>query len=137
MRDDAARALREYEDFLARPYERRFERSSGRSGSSRAAAAATALRERPASEPASAPKPAPEPRRTTAPGRAYGSHRRDQGVPGGQPGRRTVQITGQVQAPRRRYETQAAFAARPDRAALWAFLFAMFLVLMAIATAHG
>jgi hypothetical protein len=131
MRDDAARALREYEDFLARPYERRFDRSSGRSGGGRAAAAATALRERPA------PRPAPEPKRTTAPGRAYGSHRRVEGASGPQPGRRTVQITGQVQAPRRRSQTQAAFVARPDRTALWAFLFAMFLVLMAVATAHG
>jgi hypothetical protein len=58
-------------------------------------------------------------------------------VAGAQPGRRTVQITGQVQAPRRRSQTQAAFVARPDRTALWAFLLAMFLVLMAIATAHG
>ena len=134
MRDEAARALRAYEDMLDRPYERRFERSStsrSRSrDSSRAEAAATALRERPVVE--------QPPRSATAPGRAYGSHRRADGyVSGAQPGRRTVQITGQVQAPRRRSQTQAALVARPDRAALWAFLLALFLVVMAIATAHG
>jgi len=120
MRDDAARALRVDDEMLERPYQRRFERSSstGRSGT------ATALRERPAS----------------APGRAYGTHRRADApvrVAGAQPGRRTVEIRGQVQAPRRRSQTQAAFVARPDRTAQWAFLFALFLLVMALATAHG
>jgi hypothetical protein len=120
MRDDAARALRVDDDLLERRYERRFERSSttGRAG------AATALRERPAA----------------APGRAYGTHRRADSTAlraGAQPGRRTVEIRGQVQAPRRRSQTQAAFIARPDRTAQWAFLFALFLLVMAIATAHG
>ena len=113
MRDDAAGALRLDDEMLDRPYERRFERSSG-SGST-----ATA----------------------TAPGRAYGTHRRADAsmthVTGAQPGRRTVEIRGQVQAPRRRSQTQAAFVARPDRTAQWAFLFALFLLVMAIATAHG
>jgi hypothetical protein len=74
-----------------------------------------------------------------APGRAYGTHRRADvsQVTGSQPGRRTVEIRGQVQAPRRRSQTQAAFVARPDRTAQWAFLFALFLLVMAIATAHG
>jgi hypothetical protein len=75
----------------------------------------------------------------SAPGRAYGTHRRADisHVTGAQPGRRTVEIRGQAQAPRRRSQTQAAFVARPDRTAQWAFLFALFLLVMAIATAHG
>lgn len=111
MRDDAAGALRLDDEILER-YERRFERSSGSGG------IATA----------------------TAPARAYGTHRRADAtaarVTGRQPGRRTVEIRGQVQPPRRRSQTQA-FVARPDRTAQWAFLFALFLLVMAIATAHG
>jgi hypothetical protein len=106
---------------LDRPYERRFERSSGNARGGKA----TALRERPVG----------------APGRAYGTHRRTDvpasRVTGAQPGRRTVEIRGQVQAPRRRSQTQAAMLARPDRTAQWAFLFALFLLVMALATAHG
>jgi hypothetical protein len=119
MRHDAAGALRLDDEMLDRPYERRFDRSSGTGR----AGTATALRERPAA----------------APGRAYGTHRRADGprVAGPQPGRRTVEIRGQVQAPRRRSQTQAALIARPDRTAQWAFLFALFLLVMAIATAHG
>ena len=79
--------------------------------------------------------------RPPAAARAYGTHRRADApvshVTGAQPGRRTVEIRGQVQAPRRRSQTQAAFVARPDRTAQWAFLFALFLLVMAIATAHG
>jgi len=52
-------------------------------------------------------------------------------------GRRTIQITGQAAPPRRRSTTSAAFVARPDRTAMWAFLLALFLVLMAVATAHA
>ncbi len=130
MRDDAARALRAYEEMLEQPYERKFDRSS-RAG--RASAAATALRERPAT-------PVRE-RPVGAPGRAYGTHRRAPEAPshvrGAQPGRRTVEITGHVQAPRRRSQTRTALVARPDRTAQWAFLFALFLVVMAILTAHG
>jgi hypothetical protein len=122
MRDDAARALRVDDELLLdRPYERRFERAS-RPARTRTA---TAVRERPA----------------TAPGRAYGTHRRADApvshVRGAQPGRRTVEITGQAAAPRRRSSTQAAFAARPDRTAQWAFMFALFLLVMALVTAHG
>jgi hypothetical protein len=56
---------------------------------------------------------------------------------GGVPGRRTVEITGQAAPPRRRSTTSTAFVARPDRTAMWAFLLALFLVLMAVATAHA
>jgi hypothetical protein len=57
---------------------------------------------------------------------------------GGVAGRRTVQITGQAAPPRRRpSSTSTAFVARPDRAAMWAFVLALFLVLMAVATAHA
>jgi hypothetical protein len=55
----------------------------------------------------------------------------------GIPGRRTVQITGQAAPPRRRSTTSTALVARPDRTAMWAFLLALFLVLMAVATAHA
>ena len=55
----------------------------------------------------------------------------------GVPGRRTIQITGQAAPPRRRSTTATAFVARPDRTAMWAFLLALFLVLMAVATAHA
>ena len=130
MRDDAARALRAYEEMLAEPYERKFDRSSR---SSRAQVAATALRERPATPVREHP--------TAAPGRAYGTHRRTPEPPshvrGAQAGRRTVEITGHVQAPRRRSQTHSAMVARPDRTAQWAFLFAIFLVVMALLTAHG
>jgi hypothetical protein len=74
--------------------------------------------------------------RASAPARAYGTHRRAD-IAGPQPGRRTVEIRGQAPAPRRRSQTQAAFVARPDRTAQWAFLFALFLLVMALATAHG
>ena len=55
----------------------------------------------------------------------------------GVPGRRTIQITGQAAPPRRRSTTSTAFVARPDRTAMWAFILALFLVLMAVATAHA
>jgi hypothetical protein len=129
MRDDAARALRVDDEVFDRPYERRFDRASRHSS----ARTATATRERPAT--------ALRERPSTAPGRAYGTHRRADApqshVRGAQPGRRTVEITGQSAAPRRRSQTQAAFVARPDRTAQWAFLFALFLLVMALATAHG
>jgi hypothetical protein len=153
MRDDAARALRvddelprhqvelrsvdsiedAYADLRARASERRFERTPHT-----AEAAAVALQE-PAAEPRREPVRLPR----TAPGRSYGAHRREdpytpsRRISGPQPGRRTIEITGQVQAPRRRSQTSAAFVARPDRAALWAFLLALFMVLMAVATAHA
>jgi rare lipoprotein A (peptidoglycan hydrolase) len=52
------------------------------------------------------------------------------------PGRRTVQITGQARAPRRR-STGTAVGRRPDRIAAWAVLLGLFLVLTAAATAHS
>jgi hypothetical protein len=111
MRDNAAtaRALR------AEEYESRFLRS--------------------VESPAEAPVRRREPRQ-----RAYGS--RPNGAvstSAGVPGRRTIQITGQAAPPRRRPSPSAssAFVARPDRTAMWAFLLALFLVLMAVATAHA
>ena len=138
-----------YAELRARASERRFERTQ------HPTVAAVALEERvrevgePIREVDESAREADEPvRRTvsvprTAPGRSYGAHRRGDGhvavprVAGPQPGRRTVEITGQSQAPRRRSTTATAFEARPDRAALWAFLLALFLVAMAVATAHG
>jgi thiol:disulfide interchange protein len=63
-------------------------------------------------------------------------------------GRRTVKITGQAVPPvgakrathagsRRRSARASQIQARPDRIALWAFLLGLFLVFMAIATAHA
>jgi hypothetical protein len=134
MRHDAASALSADEEIPSLDSVRdaregrRFERRP-RS----AASGDVALKERPAAEPRRRP-PAPR----SAPGRAYGSHRRGEGTvaTGHQPGRRTVEIRGQAQAPRRRSQTTAAFVARPDRTALWAFLLALFLVLVAVATAN-
>jgi hypothetical protein len=144
-----------YAELRARASERGFERTPETASALRARASERHF-ERPAmaavavEEPVGDPRvaleePAPEPGSLprTAPGRAYGAHRRADGhtpirrVAGPQPGRRTVEITGQVEAPRRRSQTATAFQARPDRAALWAFLLALFLVAMAVATAHG
>jgi hypothetical protein len=88
---------------------------------------------------------APVRRREPRP-RAYGNREADSGLAtgpsalrlsSGVAGRRTVQITGQATPPRRRSTTATAFVARPDRTAMWAFLLALFLVLMAVATAHA
>ena len=117
MRDDAARALHTDEPDLAG-------------------------RERAPLRHVTAPTYEP-PRRREAPPRAYGSRRAGQPptrmrAAGGVPGRRTVEIRGQVSAPpRRRSTTATAIAGKPDRIALYAFLFALFLVLMAVATAHS
>jgi hypothetical protein len=55
-----------------------------------------------------------------------------------EPDRRTVRITGQPMPPRRhRSARQEQLVARPDRVALWAFLLAVFLLLVAAATAHS
>lgn len=56
---------------------------------------------------------------------------------GGVAGRRTIQITGQAAPPRRRSTTSTAIVSRPDRMAMWAFALALFLVLMAVATAQA
>jgi hypothetical protein len=86
-----------------------------------------------------------EPHRREPRQRAYGN-RQHSAAPGtggaagpdaGVPGRRTIQITGQTVAPRRRSPTSTALVARPDRTAMWAFVLALFLVLMAVATAHA
>jgi hypothetical protein len=70
-------------------------------------------------------------------GAPAGSSRLSASSTGGVAGRRTVQITGQAAPPRRRSTTSTALVARPDRTAMWAFLLALFLVLMAVATAHA
>src|SRR3954447_10603138 len=94
------------------------------------------------------------PRRREPRPRAYGSRQSGSGMgtatrlsaasSAGIPGRRTVQITrpaaqtpGQAAPPRRRSTTSTALVARPDRTAMWAFVLALFLVLMAVATAHA
>jgi hypothetical protein len=123
MRDEAVRALRAYEERM-QPQPRRIRSSDV-----------------PAWEP---------PPRREAPPRAYGSRHRDDarqasvvvGPGDGVPGRRTIEITGQAAPPPRRRPTStsaaaAAYVGRPDRTALWAFLLALFLVLMAVATAHA
>jgi hypothetical protein len=52
--------------------------------------------------------------------------------------RRTIVITGRPgPAPVRHSRTARRLAARPDRVALWAFLLALFLVVVAAATAHA
>jgi hypothetical protein len=52
--------------------------------------------------------------------------------------RRTIVITGNPTPPRRRRSaTQQQLVARPDRVALWAFLLSVFLIFMAVATAHA
>jgi hypothetical protein len=54
------------------------------------------------------------------------------------PNRRTVTITGQTVAPRRRPSVTAQrVGARPDRIAGWAVLLGLFLVFVAEATAHA
>jgi hypothetical protein len=82
-----------------------------------------------------------QPRRREPRPRAYGTRQQSAAVvrppAAGVPGRRTIQITGQAAPPRRRSTTSTALVARPDRTAMWAFLLALFLVLMAVATAHA
>ncbi len=52
--------------------------------------------------------------------------------------RRTVKITGQPVAARRRPSpTASRIQARPDRVVLWAFLLGLFLVFMAVVTASA
>src|SRR4051794_29000825 len=53
------------------------------------------------------------------------------------PNRRTVSITGQTVAPRRRPSTVSRVGPRPDRIAGWAVLLGLFLVFVAEATAHA
>jgi hypothetical protein len=56
---------------------------------------------------------------------------------GGQPGRRTITITGQPTQPRRRAAIVEARLAQPDRIALWAFVLGLILVAVAAGTAHA
>jgi hypothetical protein len=58
-------------------------------------------------------------------------------VAGGQPGRRTITITGQPTRPRRRTAMVEARLAQPDRIALWAFVLGLILVAVAAGTAHA
>jgi hypothetical protein len=51
--------------------------------------------------------------------------------------RRTITITGQPTAPRRRRSVIESHVAQPDRIALWAFLLGLFLVAVAAGTAHA
>ncbi len=52
--------------------------------------------------------------------------------------RRTVVIRGQVAPPRRpRTPARERLGARPDRAALYALLMGLFLILVAVASAQG
>jgi hypothetical protein len=53
--------------------------------------------------------------------------------------RRTITITGNPTPvrSRRRSPAQAQIVARPDRVALWAVMLGVFLVLVAVATAHA
>jgi hypothetical protein len=92
--------------------------------------------------PADSPLRDETPRRREPRPRSYGTRQDSGSAPmlssaAGIPGRRTIQITGQAPPPRRRSTTSTAFVARPDRTAMWAFLLALFLVLMAVATAHA
>jgi hypothetical protein len=134
MRDNAAaaRALRadEYESRFLRPVEvgeepalRRREPRPRAYGSGRSTGAGSARGSMAGSSMAS--------------GSMAGPSRLSASSTGGVAGRRTVQITGQAAPPRRRSTTSTALVARPDRTAMWAFLLALFLVLMAVATAHA
>jgi hypothetical protein len=68
----------------------------------------------------------------------YGDDQRRRDLRLVEPARRTVTITGQpTPARRRRSARQQQLAARPDRMALWAFLLGVFLLLVAVATAHA
>src|SRR5205085_11738524 len=53
------------------------------------------------------------------------------------PNRRTVHITGQTVAPRRRPSVATRVGPRPDRIAGWAVLLGLFLVFVAEAPAHA
>ncbi len=85
--------------------------------------------------------PAPAPSRGEA-------ERGTRGTRSGTGERRTVTIRGQVAPPPRPYQSTAArrrpprrtseriAGSRPDRAALWAVLMGLFLILVAVMTAH-
>jgi hypothetical protein len=135
MQTAGARALREGDNEMSREavllqWERKVEvadsRDSGRFVRS-ADEERSAVERRP---PVEAPVPLtedatkPEPRRFERPA-------------GGQPGRRTITITGQPTRPRRRTAMVEARLAQPDRIALWAFVLGLILVAVAAGTAHA
>jgi hypothetical protein len=103
------------------------------------------LEAEPAAEEEVAPEPEPEPepapparyemRRPSRP-RAVESPQRNRPVSGVE-GRRTIEITGQAAPPRRHSTPGSAFVARPDRIMLYGFLLGIFMILMAVSTAHA
>lgn len=107
----------------------RFDRSS------RAAAVQDRPREAAVTRRASRPAP---PRAVPPAPRAYGS-RLDAPAPRPRGGaeRRTVVITGQPVRNQPQMPRLPRIGIEPDRTALWAFVLALFLVLMAVATAHA
>jgi hypothetical protein len=82
--------------------------------------------------------PDPEPAPPAGPSRAATAWAEGRTPLRAAPERRTVQITGQTVAPRRRPSVTATrTVARPDRIAGWAVLLGLFLVFVAEATAHA
>jgi hypothetical protein len=82
--------------------------------------------------------PDPEPAPPPGPSRAATAWAEGRTPLRAAPERRTVHITGQTVAPRRRPSVTATrTAARPDRIAGWAVLLGLFLVFVAEATAHA
>lgn len=90
----------------------------------------------PVADEAPAPAARYEMRRPTRP-RAVESPERSRPVSGIE-GRRTIEITGQAAAsPRRHITPSQTIAARPDRIMLYGVLLGLFLILMAVSTAHA
>jgi hypothetical protein len=98
-------------------------------------------------EPEPDPAPEAEPERVRAPAaryemrrpsrpRAVESAERNRPVSGVE-GRRTIEISGQAAPARRHVTPSTTVAARPDRVALWGVLLGVFLILMAVSTAHA
>src|SRR5256714_12176937 len=84
------------------------------------------------------PDPEPEPPRGPSRAAAAWAEGRTPLRAAPDPARRTVHITGQTVAPRRRPSVTATrTVARPDRIAAWAVLLGIFLVFVAEATAHA
>jgi hypothetical protein len=82
--------------------------------------------------------PDPEPAPPAGPSRAATAWAEGRTPLRAAPERRTVHITGQTVAPRRRPSVSATrTVARPDRIAGWAVALGMFLVLVAELTAHA
>jgi hypothetical protein len=136
MQTAGARALREDDNEMSREavllqWERKVEvadsRDSGRFVRS-ADEERSAAERQPAAE---APVPLTEDATKPVP-------RRFERPAGGQPGRRTITITGQPTRPRGRTAMMVeARLAQPDRIALWAFVLGLILVAVAAGTAHA